>query len=449
MSQSIKQKLVALGADALADLLIEVARDSESAQNKVQRAVSSKTQNVSLFQQKLKSIINDSRRFIPWKYSASFADELRDLLQDIKEGASDPNQGLSLVVEFFKADEHFFNMVDDSSGHVGGIFRFEALELFAEYAKGIEDRHKLIEIVVELLEKDDYGVMDCLIDEAHKFLDKNDLERLFEIVQKRSSGTRQDQRDSWDWKLPEIARQVGNAQLFEELTRKQAGDRINGKLIVDIASVYFESGDLSKAQALIDEISNEDSFAFFDKKELQKKILKASGRTQELTSLLIDQFNQHYSKHTLNELLEVVGVEARQKYCLASIEKIVKRTTWNSSDAEFLVYCEAFDETEQYIFKHQGSLDGDYYSSLLSIAVAMEENNKPLAASLIYRALLDSILARAISKYYHHGVNYLEKLEVLSRKVIDWSNFASHQTYFEGLKKTHARKSSFWSRFNN
>jgi len=223
---------------------------------------------------------------------------------------------------------------------------------------------------------------------------------------------------------------MANAPLFEELTRKRAGDRINGKLIVDIASVYFESGDLSKAQALIDEISNEDSFAAFDKKELQKKILKASGRTQELTSLLIDQFNQHYSKHTLNELLEVVGVAERQKHCLAAIEKIAKRTTWNSSDAEFLVYCEAFDETEKYIIVHQGSLDGDFYSSLLPIAVAMEENNKPLAASLIYRSLLDSILARAISKYYHHGVNYLEKLEVLSRKVIDWSNFASHQTYF-------------------
>jgi len=148
LSQSIKQKLVALGADALADLFIEVASDSESVQNKVQRAVSSRTQNVSLFQQKLKSIISDNRRFIPWKYSASFADELRDLLHDIKEGASDHHQGLRLVVEFFKADEHFLNMVDDSSGHVGDVFRFEALKLFAEYAKGIGDRNNLIEIVI-------------------------------------------------------------------------------------------------------------------------------------------------------------------------------------------------------------------------------------------------------------------------------------------------------------
>jgi hypothetical protein len=140
MNQSIKQKLIALGSDALADLLIEIAGDSESAQDKVQRSVSSKTQNVSLFQQKLKSLINDNRRFIPWKYSASFAGELRDLLQDIKEGASDPHQGLRLVVEFFKADEHFLNIVDDSSGHVGDVFRFEALELFAEYERelGIE-----------------------------------------------------------------------------------------------------------------------------------------------------------------------------------------------------------------------------------------------------------------------------------------------------------------------
>ena len=61
--------------------------------------------------------------------------------------------------------------------------------------------------------------------------------------------------------------------------------------MADIASVYFESGDLSKAQALIDETSSEDSFAAFDKKELQTKILQASRRTQELTSFHIDQFN--------------------------------------------------------------------------------------------------------------------------------------------------------------
>jgi hypothetical protein len=62
------------------------------------------------------------------------------------------------------------------------------------------------------------------------------------------------------------------------------------------------------------------------------------------------------------------------------------------------------------------------------------------------RSLVDSILERGISKYYHHAVRYMRHLDKLSRVVEKWQGFASHEDYMAALQKLHARKSAFWDK---
>lgn len=62
---------------------------------------------------------------------------------------------------------------------------------------------------------------------------------------------------------------------------------------------------------------------------------------------------------------------------------------------------------------------------------------------MIYRELLESILNRAISKYYHHGVRYLKKLEELAPDIIDWKEFLTHDQYRKKIDEAHFRKKSF------
>ena len=71
----------------------------------------------------------------------------------------------------------------------------------------------------------------------------------------------------------------------------------------------------------------------------------------------------------------------------------------------------------------------------------------PSWRSIIYRALLYSILKRAVSKYYNHGVRYLKKLDSLSDRTTDWQNVQPHASYKEDLLRNHGRKSSFWSKY--
>jgi hypothetical protein len=98
---------------------------------------------------------------------------------------------------------------------------------------------------------------------------------------------------------------------------------------------------------------------------------------------------------------------------------------------------------------HHEQINGDSYTGVLSVAVPMEEAERYLSASILYRALLESILKRAISKYDTDAVRYLRKLDDLAPKIGEWKDFSSHQVYYSGRGKVHARKSSFWERYRS
>jgi hypothetical protein len=68
------------------------------------------------------------------------------------------------------------------------------------------------------------------------------------------------------------------------------------------------------------------------------------------------------------------------------------------------------------------------------MANIMEIAERRLCASLIYRALLDSILERGRSKAYIHGAEYLKRLDKLSESISNWNGFSDHEAYRAGLR---------------
>jgi hypothetical protein len=106
------------------------------------------------------------------------------------------------------------------------------------------------------------------------------------------------------------------------------------------------------------------------------------------------------------------------------------------------------DEAEAYLLGRADHLNGNHYGSLLSLAEAMEAENRHLVTSLMYRSLLVSILERGYTKAYPHGIRYLRKLDKLSAFVTDWKNFNHHEAFKEQIIQAHGRKRSFWSKYN-
>jgi hypothetical protein len=73
------------------------------------------------------------------------------------------------------------------------------------------------------------------------------------------------------------------------------------------------------------------------------------------------------------------------------------------------------------------------------------EHDYPVAATVLYRSLLDDILARGRSPAYGHGARYLAKLDELETKGLAEAGVSDHETYRAALRRAHGRKAGFWS----
>lgn len=149
MNESLKDKLIKVTPEKLVDLIFDLATESDVAWGKIERLVSKPTDNSKRFIRRLEGIKNRGG-FIPWKYSSQFGDELSDLLADLESGVSSPEEGFSLICEFYKSDSYFFNMADDSSGYIGDVFRNDAINVFVKYASQILDKKLIIDQLLEL-----------------------------------------------------------------------------------------------------------------------------------------------------------------------------------------------------------------------------------------------------------------------------------------------------------
>jgi hypothetical protein len=446
MTDSRKQKLTELGAETLAKALLEIAVHSNEADELIEQLIATPKKNMQRFKKKLSSL-KHSRRFIDWRGAAGFSRELEMLLQDLKSGVSDPLTGVELVAEFYKADNTIFEMCDDSSGNIGDVFRYDAKELFVDYASRCGEKEKVADIILKVNQKDNYGIRDTLIDCAGECLPEPVIRTMIAVLQKRTDKEKDEYGKRHHLMLIEsLARQIKDAKLFEK-TRIASWGKLSTAALIDIARVYLESGDVETAHSWLKKIPEGETYQAYERDKLLEEIYHKQGDSEKLTDLLYQKFRSYHSTDTLQTLLDVIGNDKRDEVIADEVGLILDGSSFLESDAEFLIAIGKIDETEAYLLKRVDQLDGNHYVSLLSLAKAMESENRHLAASLMYRSLLTSILERGYTKAYPHGVRYLKKLDKLSVFVTDWKKFNHHDFFKEQIIQAHGRKRSFWSKY--
>jgi hypothetical protein len=202
------------------------------------------------------------------------------------------------------------------------------------------------------------------------------------------------------------------------------------------------------ALAWIERVPLEKTFMANDRDDLLIAIYRKQNDSKRLIETTQRVFKRDRNVDSLEVLLSAVGKEKRAGILETEAKAILKASKFDQGDAGFLVETGRIDDAETYIIAHAKELDGHFYTGLLELAKAMLKHDRLVAASVIYRALLDSILARAKSKNYHHGVSYLKKLDSLAPKVRDWKEVDPHSLYLTNLRQKHKLKSSFWAQYN-
>lgn len=448
MKTDRKERLVELGAERLADSLLELAARDDAADDLVERLLATPQENVERFKARL-AAIRRSRRFIRWGESAAFARELTALLHDLQAVVTDPRAGVELTAAFFECDKGALGNCDDSSGSVGDVFRYDAREVFVAYASRCADKEWLGDLVFKVNRSDDYGVRDTLVGCASDYLPDPVLRQLVKRFEKEA-GKRSDEyaKRHWLFLVESLARQLKDAPLFER-TRIASWGSLSTAACVDIARVYLESGDAQTALGWLEKVPLSESFMADERDTLYLAILEPLGDRAGMAETAWRIFRRQRSLSSLERLLAIIGLEQKEKVLAAAVAAILSGKELSLNDVAFLVAIEHFDAAEIYLFNRADQLNGDYYTGLLPLAEAMEQAGRRLCATLLYRALLDSILRRAQTKVYPHGVRYLKKLDLLAEVIADWGLIETHAAYKSGLLLQHGRKNSFWSRYGD
>ncbi len=440
-----REKLIGLGPEKLADALLELAYRSDDAEVLINRLISSKKEIIKRFKAQL-SGLKRSKRFVERRDARQLGQKLEDMLMDLASAEPDAITGIGLVTDLIKCDSSIFARCDDSYGNIGDFFRYSAGVLFSEYAERIENKGYLCDLLFDLYEKDVYGVRSILIDEAHHYLDEGAMrklaDRMWECCQDE-----QDERKRWHLNrgIASIARQLKDPVLFEAACA-QSWPVLHNKALLDIAAVYLEAGQPGIALERVQSIESLEMHRVRERDQLLLAIYDGLGDEAKTEEMAWRLFRRERGRLALEELLKVVGDEKREGIVDCETETILASDRFSYSDASFMVEVGRFEEAEAYLLRHRESLDGDVYFVLKPLAEALEEE-RPLGATVLYRALLDSILSRAISKYYNHGIRYLKKLDQLGSRIGDWKSLQPHAEYKEGLQAAHGRKRSFWAKY--
>ncbi|WP_375462594.1 DUF6880 family protein [uncultured Methylobacterium sp.] len=110
----------------------------------------------------------------------------------------------------------------------------------------------------------------------------------------------------------------------------------------------------------------------------------------------------------------------------------------------FLVDWPSLDRAARLVCDHRDAWRGEHYRLLGRAAEALGEDH-PLAATLLYRRLIDDILGQGRSTAYPHAARYLLELDGLAGRLGPAALDPDPNSYRAALRRAHGRKHGFWS----
>lgn len=446
MSNQLRNQLLELGAERLVDALMRLANRDDAARDLVNRMLASPNENILRYQKKLQNLKKPSNRFVSYHEAESYVEKLRSILEDLELGVSNPQQGVALVAEFYRCDSYIMEQCDDSNGTIGDFFSYDLQELFTSFAGQCEDKEWVVEIVLGLIDENDYGVRDTLIDHASEYLPGPVLRGMVERLKERALvGSNEYKQRSYCLAVRVLAKQLQDPFLMAEAQIAAYGTPSTSSHL-EIAQVHLDRSEPQEALQELAKISEEERFMESQKDDLLLEAHRCLGHSKEAAEIAWKIFRRGRSIRTLKQLLEIIGENHRDQIMADERAAIHSNAVFSVMDLIFLVESEQLEEGERYVVEREAQVDGGLYTTLLPLAERMENEGYYLSATVMYRALLDSILARGYIKAYSYGARYLRKLDVLASRIIDWKKIDDHSCYRKRLEALHHKKRSFWSK---
>lgn len=468
-----KSNLVALGADALADLLLEAVKGDAARQRRVRLALTADlgVADVVADLRKRFASIRRAQSFISWRAQGKLARELTELIGVVETRIAPeaPDAAFDLLWSLLQLAPSIHERTDDSNGTIGGVFA-DAMDAIGRIAPQLsQDPVVLADNVFDALQGNGYGEYDGAVTALGDALGEAGLDRLKQRAEAALSEELSDAdlarydfvddperqaslaRDSRDRTAKMILQDVADLQgdVDAWLSRYSAEQLTYHTIAPDAAQRLLAAGRPEEALKIVETCRAQDDGrdSWFDKPDLDDAhfaCLEALGREEALQDALWSRFERWLSSDTLRRYLKRLPDFEDDE----ALDRARERVLVHPSVITALAFCLDWPDlalAAKLVKARADELGGNAYEILTPAADALEPEN-PLAAVLVWRSMIRFALERARSKRYGHAARHLTSCAMADAAIPDYGDHPDHAAFLQDLREAHGRKSAFWSR---
>lgn len=460
--------LASLGAERLADLLIEVSTGSAEIKRRLRLELSHNLGPAELARDVRKRLasIRRSTSFVGWRRRKALIKDLTTQAGMItnKIAPDAPDEGFDLLWEFLQMAPSVYARVDDSRGDVGDVFR-TARARFSDIAPHTtQDPEELAARTWDALQDNGYGEFDGIIALLAPALGDAGLARLKSLVlahketpvaegethaalqflrdlRSTSGSFAADQKDRLIKScLQQIAALEGDTDSF--IAQYSDRDLSRPHIAAHVANLLLREGRAEQALEVLEAANPDMSDRAWD--DAYIACLLALDRADAAQAYRWTCFCETLDAGMLRDHLkhlpdfEDIDVEDRAKEHALQFSPALTALHFFLNWPD--LHCAA-RLTEARI----DALDGDRYDVLAPAADNLRDKY-PLAAVLLWRAMIEAALVEGRTSRYAAAADYLMDCTAADLDIVEYGPFAPHHIYLEDLRARHKHKSSFWAR---
>ena len=457
------ENLKALGAERLADLLMEVATGDAATKRRLrlELAAAESPRKLAADLSKRLAALAAGKTFIGWRTLKGLVAELGALRRLIEEplAAAEPGEALEVMWAFLDLADGLLERTSDTSGAVLDIFREAARGLAALVERAQPLPERLVADLGRAVLGNGYGQADGVIPELASALGPAGLDALRHLLTeagakaekpalrvRKTSRWRRGRRlerdlvarrartDIVQRALLDIADARGDVDAYIALQSK----RSDAGSVAAIARRLIDAGRFEAALSAIDGVRGQPAAELLG---LRAEALDRLDRADEAQACRLAGFHR-----TLDAGLLRAYLKRLPDFDDIEAEEAALDFAWQSGDADraldFLVRWPALERAAALVVEHSTRLTAD--DDLFLLAAAKLGPRYPLAAMVLLRKLIDAILMQSRSRDYGRAAEHLSEAEHLAAQVEDFGGFESHAEYVAGLRSHFRHRREFW-----
>jgi hypothetical protein len=463
--------LEALGAEQLADLLMEISTGSADIKRRLRLELSHHLGAEELAHEVRKRLasLRKSNSFVGWRRRKALIKDLNTQAAMItdKIAPTDPTIAFDLLWQFLEMAPSIHGRVDDSKGDVGEVFH-AAKQHFTEIAPRAHiDADDLADRVWGAVLENGHGEWDGIISLIAPALGPTGLAHLSDLIQDYGKTPNED--GATDHEAIQFLRQLRGgadyaaqrkARFVQEYLQEIAA--LQGDTTAYIAQ--YSPGDLRRKDIaaevafllLLQDRAHEALELLRDADPDASYIEQVAWDDACIACLLALGQTEDAQEHRWSSFLETLNVEHLCDYLKGlpdfddvDAEDRAKAHVLEYPDvARALQFCLNWSDlltASHLIYAREDEIDGDTSTRLASATEALRLRH-PLAAMLVLRRGIDHVLDHAQSFRYGDTADALADCAALDSDILDYMGFPTHDQFIQLLRSKYQRNFAFWKK---